>query len=107
MQPVELFSKVLNRIIELGNVHIERNYHTAGDGLAKEGGTIKVSLTAQVEQQHNGAYVEHIDQWPKHAEDEYLFTLRLSKQIASIDKITVLCIFTVENLCDFYARKVL
>ena len=46
LQPVEHFRQVLDGVEETGNVHIEADQNTGGDGLPHEGGILDISLTA-------------------------------------------------------------
>ena len=73
---MELFCKGLDRVEELGNVHIKCNDSATGDGLSQELTAVNIALATEIEQAEDRCDIEQVDDRAEDAKDEDLLVLR-------------------------------
>ena len=107
LHPVKLLGKVLDRVKEPGDEHIEGHQHVGGDGLTEELGIVNISPARQVEECHNRGDIKHIYHRTEDTEDENLPVLRLTETLVFLLKLGSLSLLAVKDLGDLHSRQIL
>ena len=106
LQPVKLLGKVLYRIEELGDVHVEGNDDLTGDDLSQNFGVVDHTLGAQEEEREHRGLVKDEHHRAEDTEHKDLFVFCAAEGGVLLAEFLQLFVLTVKELRDLNARKV-
>ena len=107
LQPVKLLRQALNRVKELGNIHVKGYDRTASDRLPQPMRILDITPAAQIQQTEDRGHVQHIHDRPENSENKNLLLFCPTQFSVLLIKFLLLLILPVENLNDFHAGQIL
>ena len=107
LQHVKLLCQGLDRVVELVDVHVERDDNAGGDRLSEPVQIPDVGGGAEVEQEQDRGDVEHVDHRAEDAEDQHSALPCLSQLGGLPLEVPHLAVLAVEALDDLDAGQIL
>ena len=106
LQPVELLGKVLYRVEELGDIHVEGNDYLTGNDLSQNFGVVDHTLSTQEEERKHRGLVKDEHHRAEDTKHKDLFVFCAAEGGVLLAEFLQLFALTVEELRDLNARKV-